>query len=248
MLAMRDGKQGAMAAGAMNPHLEHLLTTVFDGLLAPVHRADLHQSGLTEETIALHKIRSVPLSMIAPLLGRRALPKDLISAYILPFPAPTGGFLDYVKLKIFSTDTSREIRGDHVEAQRDTWRYNGGATKYLVQQASAPHLYIPIPTMDRALDSDAPLWVCEGMKKALSVGQLGLPALAIESAWGWHVKGTTALLPDFAAVRLRDRIVELVPDGDIATNPLIAYSMRQFASALRAVGARPRLVRLPEAA
>jgi hypothetical protein len=232
----------------MNRHLELLLSTAFTGALAPVHRADLQQSGLTEATITLHKIRSVPLDMILPLLGRTTWPKTLISAYVIPFPNPSGGFWDYVKLRIFSTDTTHEARGAHVDAPRGKSGYNGGKTKYLVRKAVAPHLYIPIPTMGRALERAEPLWICEGMKKALSVGQLGLPSVAIESAWSWHVKGTTTLLPDFAAVRLRDRIVEIVPDGDIATNPTIAYSMRQFATALRVVGARPRLVRLPEAA
>jgi hypothetical protein len=99
--------------------------------------------------------------------------------------------------------------------------------------------------MPRALASDAPLFLCEGEKKSLSVAQIGLPAVGLESAWGWHVKGTAALLPDFDVITLRGRVVELLPDSDVHTNPLIAKAMRRLADALRSAGARPRLVRLP---
>ena len=44
---------------------------------------------------------------------------------------------------------------------------------------------------------------------------------------------------------MKGRILELVPDSDVQTNAMIARSMRQLADALRMVGARPRLVRIP---
>jgi hypothetical protein len=56
------------------------------------------------------------------------------------------------------------------------------------------------------------------------------------------------LLDDFSVIPLRDRVVELVPDGDVRTNPDVARGTRRFADALRSVKARPRLVRLPKVA
>jgi uncharacterized protein DUF3854 len=229
----------------VNPHLDFVLSSIFDTTtLHPEHQADLDKSGITDETRRLHKIRSVPPDMIGTLLGFE--PRGVRHALLFPFPASAGGFLDYVKMKIWADDAeSAEVRGDHVEAHHEKWRYNGGARKYLVRRRAAPRLYLPIVTMQQALQSTEPLWLIEGMKKTLAVMQLGLPAVGIEGAWSWHVKGSRALLPDFSFIRLRDRLVEIVPDSDVATNPMIARSMRQLADALRAAGARPRLVRLP---
>ena len=230
----------------MNRHLDFLLSCVYDNsALHPEHLADLRRSGLTDETIATHKVRTVPPAMIDQLLGFHM--PNVRSACLFPFPTATGGFADYVKMKVFSDVEADDIRGDEIEEHEEKWRYNGGQRKYLVRRQAAPRLYFPIPTMGRALDSTEPVWVVEGMKKALSVMQLGLPVVGFESPFSWHLKGSTALLPDFTLVKLAGRIVELVPDSDIQTNSMIAGSMRRFADALRAAGARPRLVRLPEA-
>jgi uncharacterized protein DUF3854 len=234
----------------MNRHLEFLLSPLFDNAtLHPEHQVDLDKSGISNETRRYHKIRSVPPGMIGPLLGFE--PRGVRHALLFPFPDPLrpGEFFDYVKMKVWNADAEpADVRGDQIEESRDRWRYNGGARKYLVCRQSAPHLYIPIPTTRRVLDGDEPLWVCEGMKKALATMQLGLPTVGIESVWGWHVQGSRDLLPDFAVIRLKHRIIELVPDSDAQTNPMIARSMRQFADALRLAGARPRLVRLPAGA
>jgi hypothetical protein len=232
--------------GDMNPHLDFLLSCAYDRSdLHPEHLADLRKSGITDETRALQKIRSVPPDMIDALAGRR-VPAAVTSAYVIPFPDRWGGWLDHVRMRLFPEVT--ELRGDHVTEHRGPWRYNGGRLKYLVRRHSEPRLFFALRTMRAALDGPDPVWIAEGPKKALALSQLGLPAVAIESAWSWHPRGSRALLPDFAQLALKNRIVELVPDGDLNTNTAIAWSLRQLADALRAVGARPRLVRLPRAA
>jgi hypothetical protein len=229
----------------LNAHLDFLLSSVYDGAdLHPDHLDDLRKSGLTDETIATHRIRTVPPSMIEPLLGFPA-PK-VLHAYIVPFPDPAGGWMDHCRLKVFGDASPTEVRGDQVEEHRGRYRYNAGRTKYLVRRRSVPRLYFPIPTMARALEGDEPVWLTEGCKKALGAMQLGLPAVGLEGPWSWHLKGESRLLPDFNFIKLKDRVVELVPDSDISTNPEIMRAMRQLADALRAVGARPRLVRLPD--
>lgn len=229
-----------------NDHLDFLLSSVYDrSELHPEHLADLRKSGLTDETIAMHKFRTVPPAMIDPLLGFRA--PTVRHAYLVPFPDPRGGWMDHVKIKAFSDGADEDVRGDRVEEQhRDRWRYNAGVRKYLVRRRSSPHLYFPIPTMPRVLHGGDPLWLIEGEKKALAVAQLGMPAVGIESAWGWHSRGSRELLPDFDDISLRGRTVELVPDSDVTTNPMIERSMMQLADALRRRGARARIVLLPE--
>jgi len=102
-----------------------------------------------------------------------------------------------------------------------------------------------VAVLAAACEDPTPLWLCEGEKKTLAVAQLGVPAVGLESAWGWPLKGTRELLPDFGFLRLRGRTVELLPDSDVRTNRLIAQSMWRLAEALRRVGAHPRLVLLP---
>src|SRR5262245_12210803 len=61
---------------AENPgsgHPEFLLSTLYDDAqLHPDHLVDLRRSGITDETIRLQGIRSVPPGMIELLLGFRA--------------------------------------------------------------------------------------------------------------------------------------------------------------------------------
>lgn len=208
-------------------HLEHLISRVYDGALAPEHLADLRKSGLTDETIAAQYIRSVPPSMIPRLLGFDI--SSVRSAMLLPFRAPAGGFMDHVRVKIFPALTDAD----------------GHAIKYLQRKGSTPRLYFVAGCLREVLESDAPLWVVEGEKKALAVAQLGLPAVGFCGVEGWHRQGATALLTDFDAVRLGDRILELVPDGDYQTNLDVKRAVQRFGGALLARGARPRVVLLP---
>lgn len=210
----------------MNPTLAFLLSPVYAGALAPEHLADLRNSGLTDETIRRQFIRSVPPHMIAGLLG---FDRTILSALLLPFRAPAGGFMDHVRVKIFPpfVDTV------------------GHTVKYLQPRRSAPRLYFCAATMDTVLGGADPLWLVEGEKKALAVSQLGYPAVGFCGIEGWHLRGSRELLPDFNAAKLADRIVELVPDGDWEANPRVRDGVAWLAAALRCRGARPRLVVLP---
>jgi uncharacterized protein DUF3854 len=211
----------------MNPALEFLLGRIYDGALAPDHRADLERSGLTPETIAANYFRSVPPAMPGRLLG---FDVPVRSMMLLPFRAPAGGFMDFVRVKLFPA---------LADADRHT-------TKYLQPRGSTPRLYFPAPTLrDGLADPARTLWCVEGEKKSLAVAQLGYCAVGFLGAEGWHVKDSATLLPDFDACRLRNRIVELLPDGDYRSNLHVKRAMHRFATALAARGARPRVRLLP---
>jgi hypothetical protein len=211
----------------MSPTLERLLGSIYPGDLAPEHRADLQKSGLTDRTIAQHKIRSVPPSMIDRLLGFDA-PK-VTSAYIIPFPGPQGGWMPHVRMRVFPACADCQ----------------GRTVKYLGPRGAAPRLYFPIPSIPAVTASNASAWLVEGAKKALAVAQLELPAVGFEGIEGWHAKGTTTLIEDFDLIPLRGRLVELVPDGDVASNLAVARGITKFSEALEARGARVRIRLLP---
>lgn len=211
----------------MNLHLEHLISKAYDGALAPEHLDDLRKSGLTEETITAQYVRSAPPSMIPRLLGFDI--PSVRSAMLLPFRAPAGGFMDHVRVKIFPALKDPE----------------GHTIKYLQRKGSAPRLYFVAGCLREALEGDSPLWLVEGEKKALAVAQLGLPAVGFCGVEGWHVRGERRLIEDFDAIRLRTRIVEVLPDGDYQTNPNVKRAVQRLGAALVAQGARPRVVLLP---
>jgi hypothetical protein len=211
----------------MNPHLELFLSRAYDGALAPEHLVDLRKSGLTDDTIAAQFLRSAPPAMIGRLLGFD-LPA-IRSAMLLPFRSPRGGFMDHVRVKIFPTLTDAD----------------GHSIKYLQRRGTGPRLYFVGACLAEVLEGTAPLWLCEGEKKALAVAQLGLPAVGFCGVEGWHTKGERGLLGDFGAIRLRDRIIEVLPDGDYQSNPHVKRAIQRLGAALVARGARPRAVLLP---
>lgn len=214
----------------MNPHLELLLSKVYDGALAPEHRADLGKSALTSETIALQKIRSIPPSMLDRLAGFK-VPTALTSAYVIPYADPAGGWMDHVRMKIFPPITE----GD------------GPTVKYLQPPRSGVRVFFPIRTLPAVVDSDAAVWIVEGEKKSLAVAQRGLPTIGIAGITCWNAPGSRRLHPDFDHVPLMGRVVELVPDSDWQTHPRVRSAVGVLATALAAAGARPRVVVLPDA-
>lgn len=211
----------------MNPHLELLLSRVYDGSLAPVHLADLRKSTLTDETIAEQLIRSVPPAMIPKLLG--AAWERVQSALLFPFRSPEGGFMSHVRVKIFPSLTDDE----------------GHTVKYLQPPRSGPRLYFVARCLDAVCTGTDPLWIVEGEKKALAVAQLGYPTVGICGIEGWHVGGSRDLLPDFDAIKLAGRIVNVVPDGDYQSNPHVHRAAHRFGTALGLRGADAYAVLLP---
>jgi len=216
------------AMKARSRFLELLLSDIYPGSFAPDHLADLIKSGLKPDIIQRQRIRSVPLWMIQKLLGFD--PVEVSSALLIPFADPNGGFIDHVRMKVFPSFKGRD----------------GQTVKYLQPKGSGVRLFFPLTTMEMAFHGDCSLWLVEGEKKALAVAQLGLASVGFCGIEGWHTRRSENLIPDFDSIQLKDRVVELVPDGDWRTNPAVRRGAEHFAVALTVKGARPRLVMLPE--
>jgi Domain of unknown function (DUF3854) len=215
-----------METFGVNPQLDFLLSRLYDECLAPEHRTDLHKSSLTDETIALQKVRTVPPHMIDQLLRFEA-PK-VQHAYLIPFPDPRGGWMEHVRMKIFPSITTAT-----------------GTIRYLQPRRSGVRIYFPLATLDAVLHSTDPAYLLEGEKKALSVAQLGLPAIGISGIEGWHIAGSRDLHPDLDDVGLCGRIVKVVPDADVRTNPAVNRAVHRLAAALERRGAVVEIAVLP---
>jgi len=192
------------------------------------HLDDLRRSGLSDATIRRHRFRSVSRSQLKTLLGFSV--ERVESAMLIPFPHPAGGFMAHIRLKIFPP--LKDAAGHTI--------------KYLQPKGSPLRLFFPLATMAEALQGDAPLWLLEGEKKSLSVAQLGLPTIGFCGIQAWHAAGSRELLPDFDRIKLANRVVELVPDGDVQTNQHVRRGAEGLALALARRGAKPRLVLLPD--
>jgi hypothetical protein len=219
----------------VNPALTFLLAPAYPGTLAPAHRADLDRSGLTEETIRIHGFRSVPPGLIAQLLGWDS--PRITSAYLLPYPNPvralTGRgpqWLDHIVVRLVPPFRPQ----------------GGGQIKYAQPRGTSPRVYFPRLGLPEVLASaDEPLSVLEGQKKACAFSQAGYPAIAISGVEGWHMRGSKALLEDFALMPLRGRVVHVIPDADVKTNVNVQRGALGFCHALERAGARPEVLLLP---
>jgi hypothetical protein len=216
----------------VNQHLAFLLSSVYDGsALHPDHLADLRKSGLTDQTITSQMIRTVmPPSVFDHLLAFQ-VPAGVTSMYVIPFFGVHRAPVDHVSVKVFPTITTAT-----------------GTIKYLQPRRSGVRIYFPVATLEAVRHCKQPLYIVEGEKKSLAIAQLGLPAIGIAGIEGWHVSGSRSLHPDLENVPFDGRVVRIVPDGDAAWNPNIARAVRRLGDALRGAGARPLVVRLPEAA
>jgi hypothetical protein len=166
------------------------------------------------------------------LLGFQ-VPAAVTSLMLIPYPDPAGGYVDMMfQVKLFPALED----GD------------GHKMKYLQPRGSAPRLYFVRSVLPLVMEPTRPLYIIEGAKKSIAAAQLGLAAVGFNGIQGWHVRGSRELLDDFELVPLRGRAVELVPDGDAATNPDVARGAAAFGQALIERGAEVRLVVLPVAA
>lgn len=130
-------------------------------------------------------------------------------------------------------------------------RYESGAPKYK-GPAGRTEIYFRLehwPIMQR---QKTPLIIAEGEKKLECwVKYTGVPGMAVGGAYGFRASDTETLglLPDleFMIKRLAHVGVILILDGDIVGNRDIASAARWFAACCAKLGAKCRVIQLPEA-
>lgn len=223
--------------------------------LLPQHLADLHASGLTDDTIAAcgYFSESDP-EAIGKLLNWKSPAKSLGPCLCIPFVNPANGkFVKYTRLK---PDKPRKQKG------RDK------PNKYESPVGYSNYPYFPpaaLPAItgtgtgsgaDASSLSPAPLFITEGEKKAARASQDGFPCIGLVGVYGFQKKkakgvagdGPRMLLDDLAAITWSGRPVYIVYDSDAAQNSKVLMAEWHLAETLKAAGADVRAVRLPSAA
>lgn len=121
---------------------------------------------------------------------------------------------------------------------------NGNEAKYLSPTGSKNHLYIPSPVQSVLKDASQRLYFTEGEFKSLKATQDGFPCVGLGGVWGFRSEG--ALLEDFEQIELRSREVVIVLDYDARFNFDVCYAGYAFAIEMAKLGAKPRVIILPE--
>ncbi len=116
--------------------------------------------------------------------------------------------------------------------------------KYL-QPANTPNvLDVPRTVLKKVLETNQPLAITEGEKKADHLASLGYAVVCLFGVWNWSSKteeGTPyemqLLLPDFDDIPLRNRNVSILFDCDLTINTNIQLAAFRLAQKLRERGA-----------
>ena len=161
----------------------------------PGHLADLRKSGLSDETILNHGIKSIPPRDINKIFGYETHAKSM---YEIPYPRT-----DYSRFKMF-----------YDEADKFNPKTGEERPKYLAKKDSGNRLYIPIKVRPILKNLSTPIYLSEGEKKSLQACQEGLCCIAISGLWNWKIKDKDELLPDFDLIALDGRTIYIVPDND----------------------------------
>jgi hypothetical protein len=214
-------------------YFDFLMSVVFDhpDNLEPVHLADLRKSGLWDTTIRAQRFRSVPPDTFSSLLGYR-VPDAVVSMLLIPYYELSGKLMPHVRVRVFPPISD----GD-----------DGHTVKYLQPRASGTRVFFPLSAFEAIRDSAQPLILAEGEKKALAIAQTGRAVVGIAGIDSWRARGTARLLPDFDAIPLHGRTVEILPDSDFRTNRAVEAAVGALATALAVHGARARVILLPDA-
>jgi hypothetical protein len=191
--------------------------------LVDAHRDELRASGLTDETIARAGIFSAPERQTREVLGYGAG-----AGLVFPYRSLNGS-ASYARVKL-----------DNPGA--DGKRYRSPAKQ-------PNRLYVPA-LLEAAIlaDTSTPLWLTEGEKKALKACQEGLSCLALPGVWSWRMRDRedrSIPIPDLDHVAWNGRLVYVVFDSDLATNPRVKDAEAALARELSGRGAHVLAVRLP---
>ena len=192
--------------------------------LLPHHLADLHLSGLSDDTILRSGIFSAPEAQVREILGY-----GCGSGMVIPYyDVLNGGRIVLYRVRLDSPGPDGK--------------------RYRTPKGTGNRLYIP-PILDPAKITDpaVPIYVVEGEKKSLKAVQDGLCCLGLAGVWSWKTRanGKSQPIGDLDCVPWRGRVVTIVYDSDLATKAPVQFAEFRLAQELTARGAKVYALRLP---
>ncbi len=206
--------------------------------LSDVHRRHLKESGISDEVIAEARCHTADTKALLTNIG-------------FPNPKFSGGGLAFPFFGLMSERPEwAQIRPDspRIDAKGDKLR------KYEVPFGQKIGIYA-IPSIRDALgDPEVPLWITEGIKKALAGCSHGLCCIALLGVTlhvGKNSRQAVADLADWGAITWKGpngpRTVYIAFDSDMNVNPNVAREAAKLGRKLEARGARVLYVNIPSA-
>ena len=193
--------------------------------LHPEHLKDLHQSGLSDDTIQAMSVKSVKPADISKLASG-GLP-GVESALEFPYPS-----LKFSRYKLFPP---LKKKGQE-----------GGSLKYFQPKDSGCHLYVLPPVTTKLADILEPLLIVEGEKKTAAAVQAGLSAIGIGGVWNWKAKDGWKGIEELQVIAFADRDVGLVFDSDTWTRDDLQQAVYALGKYLEFRGAKVSAYLLPQ--
>lgn len=205
--------------------------------LAPAHREELHESGLTDATIEAAGIRTISGTKISDRLGWK--PKKFTWGDGIEFP-----FLDADG----NPTGFCQVKPTHPRSSA------GKTVKYETPRGPATRAYFP-PGFAKQFARSKVVILTEGVKKALKANQEGFPTIGLSGVWGFQQKrpradngrayGERRLIPDLAGIDWNGREVVIAFDSDVTEKHLVQLAQARLAEALTHRGAKITAVLLP---
>lgn len=214
--------------------------------LSPEHQQELEASGIDYATAVRNCVHTeVDATSVGRLLGYKGPAKKFGDCLVYPFRDIDGNAVPYHQLK--PANPPKETKGPD----------RGKVRKYLCPYGRTFRAYFPADAVPHLKDSGVPLFVTEGPKKALCGTANGFVTVALVGVWNFGKQrrvdkdsnpvGDRELIPDLAALALKDRDVYIAYDSDRAENGSVRAAERELAGCLRRAGAKVWLVVIPQA-
>jgi Domain of unknown function (DUF3854) len=197
-------------------------------MLSTRHTSELHASGLSDQTISAHKIRSYDQPEAERILGF----KVKSGGWGIEYPGTNGSGTGFIRIKPDVPFIDE----------------NGRPAKYLTAKSAGNHLFIPAFYSEKDLKfSKSPFVLTEGEKKSLKGAQdlHGFVVLALAGVWCFREK-EKGLISDLKKVSWRDRDVFICYDSDVTRKREVQEAEQALAVELDKLGAASvQICRLP---
>lgn len=206
------------------------------------HRADLMKSGIDDKVAQLHGMKSLSDPDEIGLRLRwnhRSKIHQLGSCLFLPYYDHAGARIDYCRVKPTNPPTF----------------LSGKPSKYLGPKGVPVRVYFPKINTSSYQSLSIPLFVTEGEKKAICASIHGFLCIGLGGVACWSKKrqkdkngikiGERELHDDLASLPWQGREVYIAFDSDRSTKREVQREENALAMALKAQGARVKVIQLP---
>jgi hypothetical protein len=201
--------------------------------ILPKHLADLHASGLSDETIKRWGCYSVDYDQKSVLVA-------LGFGHLNP-PA--------LLLPILPPDILRATNDVIVKADLPRRDNRGRPAKYEVRPKSRNRIHAPLSIRRLLADPAVPLVITEGAKKSEKAAQEGICAISLSGVCNWRDRIGESAFPtgDFDLFPLGGRRLFLCFDSDAVANKHVQRAENDLAAFLSKRGAHVSVKRIPPA-